>query len=140
METKWFFHRIFEYDHKTAKIMKNIYKILLALLLISYLGLNDGFSQNPNYFNSSSVDISPEFNALIYPNPIVDNRFFVKSDKTIKIVEVINVIGQSVKRVTNDTNLPYNILVELNNCEPGMYMIKITSEENQTIIKKVLLN
>lgn len=119
--------------------MRQIYKLLIASVILCYISQYNGFAQNMNSFNSTSVELTADFDALIYPNPIVDNRFFVKSDKTIKIVEVINVIGQSVKRVNNDTNVPYNILVELNNCEPGMYMIKITSEENQTIIKKVLL-
>lgn len=118
---------------------KNYIKVIILFFTI-YLYSLVGFAQtNNNPINENTSFVNIEYNALIYPNPVTDNRFYVKSDKLIKKVEVINVIGQIVKTINNETNIPYNIFVQFNDIDPGMYMVRITFKENKKIIKKLLI-
>jgi len=119
--------------------MKKTYKLLFLSLFLSIVSLNFAFSQDQDANNNDLVAFTSTFDALIYPNPVLDNKFYVNSDEIIKSVEVINVIGKTIKTVNNETNVPYNILVRFDNCIPGMYMIKITSIKNEIIIKKILI-
>ena len=76
---------------------------------------------------------------MIYPNPVTDMKFYVNADKTVTSVEVLNIIGQTVKTVRNDTQVPYNILVQLPNGKKGMYIIRVTTEDNHTYMRKILI-
>ena len=120
--------------------MKNFTKILLFLFfvftgLFAYNVNAQGFSNNRNNIN----DIIIDYNVLIYPNPVTDNKFYVKSEFVIKSVEVINVLGQNLKTIYNETNVVYNIYVELGDVKEGMYMVKITFTDKKTIIRKIIV-
>ncbi|MCP4177145.1 MAG: T9SS type A sorting domain-containing protein [bacterium] len=107
-------------------------KITLIFILLTILSISA-------YSQVSGIEPdTKEYDAIIYPNPVINNTFIVKSDAIIKKVEVINVIGQTIAKVNNQTELPYNIVVRIHNCDKGMYMVKILFDNNQTVIKKML--
>ncbi len=132
METKNNLHRITKYQK--LKNMKNILYTLILGLALSLLSHTVSAQTKV-----SDTQFVQKYDALIYPNPVTENNFYVKSDQTIRTVEVINMIGQSIRRVENETGLPYNILVRLPECDKGLYMIKITYEDRKTQIKKILV-
>ena len=117
--------------------MKHSQLLLLVMIFFGIFTLNtnaqDAFS------SKSAVNVSLDYDVVIYPNPVTNDFFSVKSDQTIKTVEVLNVIGQCVKRVDNETGVSYNIFVKIPDCEKGMYMVKITFEDNNTIIRKIFV-
>ncbi len=120
--------------------MKNFTKIFLFLFFVfaglSAINVNaQGLSNSENYIDNITVD----YNVLIYPNPVTDNKFWVKSESVIRSVEVINVLGQNIRTVNNETNVAYNIYVELGNVKEGMYMVKITFNDKKTIIRKIIV-
>ncbi len=120
--------------------MKKFTKIFLFLFFIfsvlSAVKVNSqGLSNSENYINNITVD----YDVLIYPNPVTNNKFWVKSETVIKSVEVINVLGQNIRTVNNETNIAYNIFVELGNVKEGMYMVKITFSDKKTIIRKIIV-
>jgi len=118
--------------------MKQFAKLSVFLFFIFSLSYT-GFSQGMAYhkFIPSVSIIHSE--VLIYPNPVTENKFFVKSDKLIKKVKIINVLGQTVKTVTNETDIPYNIIVETGNIKKGMYMVQVTLDNGETIINKIIV-
>ena len=90
--------------------MKNFNKILLVLFIIfsglfAYNVNAQGFSYSKDHFDV----IFSDYDVLIYPNPVTDNKFYVKSELVIKKVEVMNVLGQNIKTVSNETNIPRNL-------------------------------
>ena len=93
------------------------------------------FSEN----TKKSVEFISESDVSIYPNPVTNNKFFVKSEKIIKSVEVLNILGQNIKTVYNATNVAYNLIVELGDIKKGMYMVRVTFEKDQSIIRKIIL-
>lgn len=127
-------HRI----RKKIDAMKKFVLTLISLvfiLLYSYSARSQGLS-----FNNKKPSVSIiHSNVLIYPNPVTDSKFFVKSEQLIKKVEVLNVLGQKIKTVTNQTNIPYNILVELRNIKKGMYLVKVTLDNGEKIINKIIV-
>jgi len=94
-------------------------------------------------FKASAQDLS--FNdkeikeALIYPNPMIGEKFMVKSESLISRIEVVNVIGKVISR-TENANFELNeIQVFLGKCEKGIYFVKITFEDKKSIVKKLLV-
>jgi len=118
---------------KTALI---IFYLFLSFAFFSIGAYAQGMSDIQD--NISKVHIT-DYDVLIYPNPVTNNKFYVKSEDIIKSVEVMNVLGQTVKTVNNETNVPYNISVELGDVNEGMYMVKITFDNKKTIIRKIIV-
>jgi len=117
-------------------------KRIIHITLILVFSLTIFFIHNTQAqgFMSSGISVTlTDYDVIIYPNPVTDNKFYVKSEKVIKSVEVINVLGQNIKTVNNETDLAYNIHIDIGNVEKGMYMVKITFDDKKTIIRKLIV-
>ena len=77
--------------------------------------------------------------ALIYPNPLSGEKFIVKSASKIKKVEVVNVIGKSINRTVNDNYALHELRIYIGNCDKGIYLVKVSFDDNKSIIKKLLV-
>lgn len=120
--------------------MKVFAKIIISTFFI--FNLVSVYTANAQGFSSNKIEISNlsfDYDVLIYPNPVTDNKFYVKSEKVIKSIEVLNVLGQNIKTVNNETNVAYNIFVELGQVKKGMYMVKITFIDRNSIIRKIIV-
>ncbi len=73
-----------------------------------------------------------------YPNPVLNGKFTVKSKKDIHSVEILNVIGQKIAKYDLDTRKK-EFKVELPICENGIYLVKVSFENEKFAIKKILL-
>ena len=120
--------------------MKLFTKFIISAFFI--FNLASIYSVNAQGYSINRTEI-PEFSfdydVLIYPNPVTDNKFYVKSEKVIKTVEVLNVLGQKIKTVNNQTNVAYNIFVNLGQVKNGMYMVNIIFSDNKSIIRKIIV-
>jgi hypothetical protein len=113
-------------------------KLTYSIVLISILSFFAASAYSQDIRTLQQNTAACNYDVLIYPNPVTDDNFSVKSDNLIKTVEILNVIGQSVKKITNETGVPYNIIVKMPDCEKGMYMVRIIFADNKSQIKKVL--
>ena len=77
--------------------------------------------------------------ALIYPNPLVGEKFTVKSASEIKKVEVVNVIGKIINRTENNNFAQHELPIYLGKSNKGIYLIKVTFNDDKSIIKKLLV-
>jgi hypothetical protein len=80
-----------------------------------------------------------EKEAVIYPNPLAGEKFLIKSESGIKKVEIVNMIGKVINRTENVNLELQEIQVYIGKCEKGMYFVKVTFEDNISIIKKLLV-
>ena len=85
---------------------------------------------------TSSCSLGVEDNELansinLYPNPS-DNFVTINSDKSIQKIEVYNITGKLVKRLTNFENK-----ISINNLSSGIYFLKFSSD-NATAVKKII--
>ncbi len=115
--------------------MKKLYILFIILISLNSITYSQGFSRRANYSDFSLIPSK----VIIYPNPVTDNKFFVKSDVLIKKVELLNVLGQKIKTINNETDIPYNILVETDNLKKGMYMVSVSLETGEKIINKIIV-
>ena len=88
--------------------------------------------------NMSFNDVKP-YDVLIYPNPMTGEQFTVKSTEDIVRVEVVNVIGKVIKRVENDGFAIKKVPVLVGKCEKGLYLVKVSFEDDKMVIKKLLV-
>ena len=74
----------------------------------------------------------------IYPNPVISDRFSISSTTPVKEVEIFSVIGQSMhKEVFTKGQLQIEIgSIQL---EKGMYLVKVTTTNKISVVKKILV-
>ena len=113
-------------------------KIILSIF-VSLFALTIAQQTKAQSFSVQSYTIMPTHEVVLYPNPVTQDYFKVKSNDIIKQVEVINVIGQSIHKKKNEDQTPETLRIQLNNCEKGMYLVKITFNDDKSIIKKLLV-
>lgn len=111
--------------------MKEIKKAIVLIFLCTVAF--QGYGQDISYFDKKEKE------ALVYPNPLIGTKFIVKSEAVISKVEVVNVIGKLINRTENDNFNLHEMQILVGKCERGMYFVKITFEDNKSIIKKLLV-
>lgn len=81
---------------------------------------------------------SGETNINIYPVPVRDNSFTIKSDKEISSIKISNIIGQDIYRVKY--NSPQQLAkIVLDNPVRGMYLVAIIFSDNTRVVKKIMI-
>jgi hypothetical protein len=77
-------------------------------------------------------------NVVINPNPISGGQFTVSSAFPITAVEVVSIIGKSLY-TREFANQQREVKISLNNLPVGVYFVKVTFNNNQSEIKKIIL-
>lgn len=108
--------------------------MLFFIGLISAISAQ-GYSFEPKINNIENA----VYDVVIYPNPVTGFKFYVKSSVKIKFIEVLNVIGQKIKKVENNLESLDEVAVKLPDCDKGVYMVKIIFENKKTLIKKIIV-
>jgi hypothetical protein len=113
--------------------------LLILIISISPATL---FSQRDSVnVASSSKELFKEvsdINISIYPVPVRDNTFNIRSEKEISSIRITNIIGQDIFRVRYNTP-QFLSKVILDNPRRGMYMVVILFSDNTRIVKKVMI-
>jgi hypothetical protein len=81
---------------------------------------------------------SANFNLNIYPVPVRDNSFTIRTDKDISFIKVTNIIGQDVYRIKYN-NPQQLIKVVLDNPKRGMYLVTIVFSDGLRVVKKIMI-
>lgn len=110
--------------------MKTITILILALLLIS---VNSITAQDIKKIEKQQREV------LVYPNPLVGQKFTVKSTMAISKVEVINVLGKTLKIKNSENSNVNKLMVFLDQPKQGMYLVKVTFNDKIFVIRKLLV-
>lgn len=77
-------------------------------------------------------------NVSIYPVPVRENYFTIKSDREISAIKVTNIIGQDIIR--SIYNNPQSVIkIILTNPKRGMYLVSITFTDGNRVVKKIMI-
>jgi len=74
----------------------------------------------------------------IYPNPTRDNRINITSEVELDEIQLINLNGQVIQMIKNPNRVQN--MYTLENLPQGFYFVKLSSTDNQTTTKKILVN
>jgi hypothetical protein len=86
-------------------------------------------------------EISSDFSAInvsIYPVPVRDNSFTIKTDRDVSFIKITNIIGQDIFRAKyNNPQQLTKILLE--NPKRGMYLVTILFSDGKRVVKKIMV-
>ena len=107
----------------------------LILCILGLLSLNGTAQEvvDTNFENNKPHEV------VIYPNPLVGEKFTVKSVGNIKKVEVVNVIGKLINRTENENFALHELPIHIGKCDKGIYLVKVSFSDEKSIIKKLLV-
>lgn len=112
--------------------------IILIIFNLSLLGQKDNSDlavyspQKENLKDVTSINIS------IFPVPVTDNSFTIKTDRDISAIKITNIIGQDIYRIQYNNPLQLTRIL-LENPKRGMYLVTILFSDGNRIIKKILV-
>lgn len=117
-------------------------QILLSLILIiiSLTLQSQGDTSRPGASakpgNNPTEIVNPE--VIIFPVPVKDNRFTIRSDKMISSVKVTNIIGQEIFRSKYSDPQQVTKII-LDNAKRGMYLVTIIFIDDTRVVKKIMV-
>jgi hypothetical protein len=77
-------------------------------------------------------------NVSIYPVPVRENSFTIKTDRDVTFIKITNIIGQDVFRVKY-INPQQLIRIALENSKRGMYLVTIIFSDGTRVVKKIMV-
>jgi len=110
-------------------------KLVLIFCVLGLFAVG-GFAQQE--VNSGFEEIKTH-DVLIYPNPVTGEQITVKSTSVISKVEVVNVLGKVIKYVENDNFVLKEIPILIGKQERGLYLVKVTFDDDKMVIRKLLV-
>jgi hypothetical protein len=90
------------------------------------------FAQKEIKREANNVSVS------IYPVPVRDNTFTIKTEKNISFIKITNIIGQDVFRL--QYNDPQQLIkIFMDNPKRGMYLVTIIFSDGIRVVKKIMV-
>ena len=85
--------------------------------------------------NSSSEDIEQNSDVSIHPNPF-SNSISVKSKQNMQLINIYDIYGRTINVIkTLNTK---EVSIQLNNCKKGILYVKITHENGNIEIRRII--
>jgi hypothetical protein len=115
--------------------------LLFILFIIFASGLQaqkDTVNVSPNQIQKSALADAASSSIIIYPVPIRENYFTIKSEKGISGIKVTNIIGQDIFK-TKYNNPETLTKIILDNPKRGMYLVTINLDDGARVVKKIMI-
>ena len=77
-------------------------------------------------------------NVVILPNPVTNNQFTVQASQTVSSVEVVSIVGQTVYS-REFAARQQEVQVILTKLPEGVYLVRVKFADNQSVIKKIII-
>lgn len=81
---------------------------------------------------------TPPATINIYPVPVRDNNFSIKTEREMTLVKVTNMIGQDIYRAQYRNPLSFTRIV-LENPSRGIYLVTIVFVDGTRMVKKIMI-
>jgi len=117
---------------------KSLLFIFLLIYTINLQAQKDTVYYSPSELRKQALAEASNVNINIYPVPVRENRFTIKSDKEISFVKITNIIGQDIFRAKYSNPLTI-IKIVLDNPQRGMYLVTMIFSDNSRVVKKIMI-
>ena len=116
---------------------KSLLSILLLIFTISLQAQKDTTAIG-NVVQKDMSRYAANVNVSIYPVPVRENRFTIKTDRDVSFIKITNIIGQDIFR--NQYNNPQQLnRISLDNPKRGMYLVTIIFSDGIRVVKKIMV-
>jgi hypothetical protein len=117
---------------------KSLISAILLIIVLTLQAQKDTLGIAGSYPQRSYSSELSNVNVTIYPVPVRENNFTIKTDKDISFVRITNIIGQDVYRL--QYNDPQQLIrVFLENPRRGMYLVSIIFTDGTKVVKKIMI-
>lgn len=117
---------------------KSLLFIFLLFCTINLQAQKDTVNYSSPEIRKRALAEASNVNINIYPVPVRENRFTIKSDEEISFVKITNIIGQDIFRAKYNNPLTL-IKIVLDNPQRGMYLVTIIFNDNSRVVKKIMI-
>jgi hypothetical protein len=112
--------------------------IFLLVFTITLYGQKDSINISGALAQKDYSREASNISVSIYPVPVRDNSFTIKTDKDISFVKITNVIGQDIFRIKySDPQQLIRIFLE--SPKRGMYLVTIIFSDGIRVVKKIMV-
>jgi len=117
---------------------RSLLLIFLLVFTITLQGQKDSINISGALAQKDFSRETASISVSIYPVPVRDNSFTIKTDKNISFVKITNVIGQDLFRIKySDPQQLVRIFLE--NPKRGMYLVTIIFSDGIRVVKKIMV-
>jgi hypothetical protein len=122
--------------------MKSMKRSFLLFLLSIFSVTLQAQKDSVNIAGSlAQKDISrntANISVTIYPVPVRENSFTIKTDRDVTYVKITNIIGQDIFRAQYSNPQQLNRIL-LDNPKRGMYLVTIIFSDGTRVVKKIMV-
>jgi len=117
---------------------KSLLLIFLLVFSLSLSGQKDSVNMSGVLAQKNFTTETNNLNISIYPVPVRDNSFTIKTEKDISFVKITNIIGQDIFRFRYSD--PQQLVkIFMNNPKRGMYLVTIIFSDGIRVVKKIMV-
>ena len=116
---------------------KGLLTIFLIIITFTLYSQRDTAAINVSMAGREYLSEKTPTNVTIYPVPVRENNFTIKTDKDISSIKITNIIGQDIYK-NRYSNLQ-NIRIFLDNAKRGMYLVTIKFADGTRLVKKIMV-
>lgn len=124
--------------NKQQFMKRSLPLIFLLVFTITLYGQKDSINISGALAQKDFSREASNIIVSIYPVPVRDNSFTIKTDKDISFVKITNVIGQDIFRIKySDPQQLIRIFLE--SPKRGMYLVTIIFSDGIRVVKKIMV-
>ena len=117
---------------------KSLLLIFLLIFTLTLHGQKDTINVIGSLVQKTFSREANNTSISIYPIPVRDNSFTIKSDRDVSFIKITNIIGQDVFRLRY--NDPQQLIkITLENPKRGMYLVTIVFSDGIRVVKKIMV-
>ena len=117
---------------------KSLLLIFLLIFTLTLHGQKDTINVIGSLVQKTFSREANNASISIYPIPVRDNTFTIKSDRDVSFIKITNIIGQDVFRL--HYNDPQQLIkITLENPKRGMYLVTIVFSDGIRVVKKIMV-
>jgi len=117
---------------------KSLLSVLFIILTSGLQAQKDTVNVSPSQVQKNAMADAAVTNITIYPVPIREGYFSIRSEKAISGVKVTNIIGHDIYKM-NYNNPETTTKIILDNPKRGMYLVTVILENGSRVVKKVMI-
>ncbi|MGD0340688.1 MAG: T9SS type A sorting domain-containing protein [Bacteroidales bacterium] len=117
---------------------KSLLLFLFVFLTVSLQAQKDTVNVSARTGQMGYSSDAANINISIFPVPVRENYFNIKSEKEFSSIKITNIIGQDIYREKfNDPQTLTKIV--LDNPRRGMYLVTVVFSDGMRIVKKIMI-